>query len=67
MVALMNTENPNDPNQVAAAESDDLDRRIAELHQQGILIGGEGPRESLRAIAYIPGALKRLLERRDRS
>jgi len=51
----------------AASEPDDLDRRIAELHAQGILIGGEGPRESLRPIAYIPGALKRLLERRDRS
>ncbi|MCY3691113.1 MAG: hypothetical protein OXI54_09340 [Chloroflexota bacterium] len=51
----------------AASEPDDLDRRIAELHAQGVLIGGEGPRESLRPIAYIPGALKRLLERRDRS
>lgn len=63
----MSTENPNDRNETTSAEPDDLDRRIAELHQQGILIGGEGPRESLRAIAYIPGALKRFLERRDRS
>ena len=63
----MNTEHPNDHKETAATEPDDLDRRIAELRQQGILIGGEGPRESLRAIAYIPGALKRLLERRDRS
>ena len=50
----------------AASEPDDLDQRIAELHAQGVLIGGEGPRESLRPIAYIPGALKRFLERRDR-
>ncbi len=63
----MNTENPNDHKEATSAEPDDLDRRIAELRQQGILIGGEGPRESLRAIAYIPGGLKRFLERRDRS
>ena len=62
----MSTENANDRKETAVEERDDLDRRIAELHEQGILIGGEGPRESLRAIAYIPGALKRLLERRDR-
>ena len=62
----MSTEKPNDRNETTGAEPDDLDRRIAELHRQGILIGGDGPRESLRAIAYMPGALKRLLERRDR-
>ena len=63
----MNTENPEDRKDKSTTEHDDLDRRIAELRQQGILIGGEGPRESLRAIAYIPGGLKRFLERRDRS
>ena len=63
----MNTENPNDRNEVTTAEPDDLDRRIAELHQQGILTGGDGPRESLRPIAHIPGFLQRFLERRDRS
>ena len=50
-----------------ATEPDDLDRHIAELHERGILIGGEGPRESLRPIAHIPGFLQRMLERRDRS
>ena len=60
----MNTENPNDRKETVHAEPDDLDRRIAELHRQGILIGGEGPRASLRAIAYVPGGLKRFLERR---
>ncbi len=63
----MSTENANNRNETTGAEPDDLDRRIAELHRQGILVGGEGPRESLRAIAYIPGGLKRFLERRDRS
>ena len=62
----MNAENPNysNPNDKPTEEPDDLDRRIAELHQQGILIGGDGPRESLRPIAHIPGFLKRFLERR---
>ena len=48
-----------------AAELRDLEERIAELRAQGILIGGDGPRESLRPIAYVPGATKRLIERRD--
>ncbi len=60
----MNTENPSESRETATTEPDDLDRRIAELHQQGILIGGDGPRESLRPIAHIPGFLKRFLERR---
>ncbi len=60
----MNTESPGEHRETLAKEPDDLDRRIAELHRQGILIGGEGPRESLRPIAYIPGGLKRFLERR---
>ena len=62
----MSTENTNDRKETANAEPDDLDRRMAELREQGILVGGEGPRESLRPIAHIPGALKRFLERRDR-
>ncbi len=63
----MSTENLDERKEPVATELDELDHRIAELHQQGVLIGGEGPRESLRAIAYIPGGLKRFLERRDRS
>ena len=62
----MSTENTNDRKETANAEPDDLDRRMAELREQGILVGGEGLRESLRPIAHIPGALKRFLERRDR-
>ena len=60
----MNTVNSDDRKETVNEERDDLDRRIAELHQQGILIGGEGPRETLRPIAHIPGFLKRFLERR---
>ena len=60
----MNTENPGESRETATTEPNDLDRRIAELHQQGILIGGDGPRGCLRPIAHIPGFLKRFLERR---
>lgn len=60
----MNTESPGEYRETAVTEPDDLDRRIAELYRQGIPIGGDGPRESLRPIAYIPGGLKRFLERR---
>ena len=62
----MNTRNSDDRKEATGTELDDLDQRIDELHQQGILIGGEGPRESLRPIAYIPGALQRFMERRNR-
>ena len=41
-----------------------VDERIAELRAQGIIGGGEGPRGSLRAIAHVPGALARFIERR---
>ena len=47
-----------------AAELRDLEERIAELRDEGILFGGDGPRETLRPIAYVPGATKRLIERR---
>ena len=62
----MDTENLDDHKDTTttASEPNDLDHRIAELHQQGILIGGEGARETLRPIAYIPGAFKRFMERR---
>ena len=47
-----------------AAELRELEDRLVELDAQGILVGGDGPRESLRPIAYVPGATKRLIERR---
>ena len=48
-----------------AEELRDLEERLVELHAQGILVGGDGHRETLRPIAYVPGATKRLIERRD--
>ena len=50
-----------------APPGDDLEkveRRIAELREQGIIGGGEGSRESLRAIAHVPGATARFIKRR---
>ena len=42
-----------------------LEERLAELRAEGILSGGEGPRSTLRAVAHVPGALERFLQRRD--
>ena len=42
-----------------------LEKRLAELRAQGILIGGDGPRETLRSVAHVPGALERFLKARD--
>ena len=46
------------------AELRALDERLAELRARGIIGGGEGPRGSLRAIAHVPGATARYIERR---
>ena len=42
-----------------------LEKRLAELRAQGILIGGDGRRETLRTVAHVPGALERFLKARD--
>ena len=42
-----------------------LDELLAELSPKGIISGGEGPRESLKPVAHIPGALERFLKNRD--
>ena len=48
-----------------AAELRDLEERIAELRAQGILVGGDGPRESLRPdSAYVPGCFGSGLSKR---
>ena len=47
-----------------AAELRDLEEQLKELRAQGILVGGDGPRESLRPIAHVPGALARFIEAR---
>ena len=47
-----------------APDPDELRRlkeRLAELRAEGILSGGEGPRDSLKPTARVPGALARFL------
>ena len=41
-----------------------LEERLEELRAEGILSGGTGPRESLKPVAHIPGALARFLAER---
>ena len=41
-----------------------LDQRLTELRAQGIISGGEGPRDSLKPVAHRPGALGRFLAER---
>ena len=67
----MNDTNKNDgaaDNRPTTAADDEelraLDERLAELRAQGIISGGEGPRSSLRAVAHVPGATARFIERR---
>ncbi len=47
-----------------AAELRELEEQLKKLRDEGIVSGGDGPRESLRPIARVPGATKRLIERR---
>ena len=67
----MNDTNNNDgaPDNRPTTAADDaelrsLDERLAELRARGIIGGGDGPRGSLRAIAHVPGATARYIERR---
>lgn len=70
----MNSQNDADRNESRPAESppsaasdaelEKVERRIAELREQGIIGGGAGPKGSLRPIAHVPGALARFIERR---
>ena len=55
------------PPPAGADDTDTLEQKIAELRASGILVGGHGPRETLRAVAHAPGALARFLERRNNS
>lgn len=43
----------------------ELEKRLAELRAQGILFGGDGPRETLRPVARVPGGLERFLAERE--
>lgn len=42
-----------------------LEKMLAELRRQGILIDGDGPRSALRPVARIPGGLDRFLAERE--
>ena len=42
-----------------------LEERLADLRAQGILTGGDGPKETLRPVARVPGALERFLKEWD--
>ena len=55
-------ENASAPN--TCTEPSDLEKRLSELRAQGILSGGDGPRETLRPVAHVPGALERFLKAR---
>ena len=71
----MNTDNYSAYHQDGASDSllpahseeeiKELEKRLAELRAQGILIGGDGLRETLRPVAHVPGALERFLKARD--
>ena len=41
-----------------------LEERLEELRAEGIISGGAGPREPLKPVAHIPGALARFLAER---
>ena len=71
----MSTEHQSDQYSDGAAENllpahseDDikkLQNKLSELRDKGILIGGDGPRETLRPVARVPGGLKRFLAERE--
>ena len=39
-----------------------LFKQLDELRAKGIISGGEGPRDSLKPVAHVPGALERFLK-----
>ena len=49
----------------SAADIKKLKKRLAELRDQGILIGGDSPRKTLRPVARVPGGLERFLAERE--
>ena len=49
----------------SADNSDKLQKRLAELRDHDILIGGDGPRDTLRPVARVPGGLERFLAARE--
>lgn len=63
----MTTTTPDGLSPAGADATDIFEQKVAELRASGILVGGHGSRETLRAVAYVPGALARFLERRNNS
>ena len=58
---------PASPSPAEAEAKDTFEQKVAELRARGILVGGHGPRETLRAVAHVPGALDRFLAQRRSS
>ena len=46
------------------AELEKLERRLAELREQGVFADGHDPRGRPQTVAHIPGALARFMEQR---
>ena len=42
-----------------------LEKRLAELRKEGILIGGDGPMKAWHPVARVPGGLERFLAERE--
>ncbi len=54
----------DEPEEWPAPDPDELRqlfKKLAELRAKGIISGGEGPRDSLKPTAHVPGALARFL------
>ena len=47
------------------AELEKVERRIAELREQGIFADGHDPKGRPQTVAHIPGATARFIQRRD--
>lgn len=70
----MSTQHDADPNESRPAESppsapsdaelEKVERRLAELREQGIFADGHDPRGRPQTVAHIPGAWARFMERR---
>ena len=58
---------PASPSPAEAEAKDTFEQKVAELRASGILVGGQGSLDTMRAVAYVPGALARFLEKRNNS
>ena len=53
------------PHSSTEEETKKLEKRLAELREEGILIGGDGPRKAWHPVACVPGGLERFLAERE--